>query len=85
MSLIAVKHSSVTVTVTGPLHIANVFDNCFTSIAEKTKVNIKFSNKSFRDFLLHPNEEWLFIAPTDTHEGKLTISSLSSDKSIGPK
>ena len=85
MSLIAMKHSSVTVTVTGPLQIANVFDNCFTSIAEKTKVDIRFSNKSFQDSLLHPNEEWLFIALADAHEGKLIISSLNSDKSISPK
>ena len=43
--------------VTDPLHIANIFNDYFSSIAEKTKANIKFSNKSFKDFLYHPNAE----------------------------
>ena len=45
---------------------------------------MKFSNKSFQDFLHHPNEESLFITPTDAHEVNLIISSLNSDKSTGP-
>ena len=45
-------------TVTDQLHIANIFKHfCFSSIAEKTKANIKFLNKSFQDFLHYPNEE----------------------------
>ena len=92
-SLIAIKHSSASnihmlthkgATVTDPLHIANINNNYFSPIAEKTKANIKFSNKSFQDFLHHPNEESLFITPTDAHEVNLTISSLNSDKSTGP-
>ena len=71
-------------TVTDPLYIANIFNDYFSSIAEKTKANIKFSNKSFQDFLHHPNPEWLFITPTDAHEVSLIISSLNSDKSTGP-
>ena len=55
-SLIAIKHSSASnvhmlthkgATVTDPLHIANTFRDYFSSIAEKTEANIKFSNKSF--------------------------------------
>ena len=71
-------------TATGPLRIANIFNEYFSSITEKTKANIKFSNKSFQDFLHHPNEESLFITPTDAHEVNLIISSLNSDKSTGP-
>ena len=71
-------------TVTDPLHIANIFNDYFSSIAEKTKANIKFSNKSFQDFLHHPNADSLFITPTDAHEVNLIISSLNSDKSTGP-
>ena len=70
-------------TVTDPLHNANIFNDYFSSIAEKTKANIKFSNKSFQDFLHHPNAESLFVTTTDAHEVNL-ISSLNSDKSIGP-
>ena len=71
-------------TVTDPLHIANIFNDYFSSIAEKTKAKINFSNKSFQDFLHHPNEESLFITPTDAHEVNLIISSLNSDKLTGP-
>ena len=56
-------------TVTNPLHIANIFNDYFSSVKEKTKVNIKFSNKS------------LFIPSTDAHEVNLIISSLNSNKS----
>ena len=71
-------------TVTDLLHIVNIFNDYFSSIAEKTKANIKFSNRSFQDFLHHPKEESLFITPTDAHEVNLIISWLNSDKSTGP-
>ena len=92
-SLIAIKHSPASnihmltckgATVTDPLHIANIFNDYFSSIAEKTKANIKFSNKSLQNFLYHTNTESLFIAPTDTREVNLIMSSLNSDKSTGP-
>ena len=69
---------------TDPLRIANIFNDYFSSIAEKTEANIKFSNKSFQYFLHHPNEETLFITPTDAHEVNLIISLLNSNKSTGP-
>ena len=71
-------------TVTDPLLIANIFNDYFSSIAKKTKANIKFLNKSLQDFLHHLNEESLFITPTDAHEVNLIISSVNSDKSTGP-
>ena len=70
--------------VTDPLSFANIFNDYFSSITEKTKANIKFSNISFQDFLHHPDEESLFITPTDAHEVNLIISSLNSNKSTGP-
>ena len=72
------------VTGTDPLYIANTFNDYFSSIAEKAKANIKFSNISFQVFLHHPNEESLFIAPTDAHEINLIISLLNSNRSTGP-
>ena len=71
-------------TVTDPLHIANIFNDHFSSVAEKAKANIKFSNRSFQNFLHHPNEELLFITPRDAHEVNLIISLLNSNKSTGP-
>ena len=32
-------------TVTDPMNVANIFNDSFSSIAENTKANIKFSNK----------------------------------------
>ena len=87
-SLIAAKHSSASnmhgAEVTTPMRITNVFNDYFSSVAEKAKVNIKFSNKSFQSFLHNPNEESLLATPTYAHEVNLIISSLNSDKSIGP-
>ena len=48
-------------TATDPLHITNIFNDYLSLIAEKTKANITFSNRSFQDFLHHPNTESLFI------------------------
>ena len=69
-------------TVIYSLHTANIFDYYFSSIAEKTIVNIKFSNKSFQDFLHHPNEQSLFIAAADAHAVHL-MSSLNGNKYNG--
>ena len=70
--------------VTDPQCIANIFNDYFSSIAEKTKANIKFSNKSFQYFLHHTNEKSLFITSADAHKVNLIISSLNSNKSTGP-
>ena len=86
------KHSSASnihmlihksATVTDRLQIANNFNDHFSSIAQKTKANTKFSNKSGQDVLHNPKEESVFIAATDVREGNLIISSLNSDKSTG--
>ena len=50
------------VTATDPLHIANIFNDYFNSATVKYQINIKFLNKSFQNFLHHPDEESLFIS-----------------------
>ena len=74
-------HNSAT--VTKPLHIAIVFNEYFSSTAEKSKNTIKSSNKSFQDFL-HPDEESLFVATIDAHKVNLIISALFTNKSTDP-
>ena len=64
------------------MDIANTFNDYFSSFAEKSRANIKSSNKSFHDLLQHPNEELLFITLTDAHKVN-NIISLNSDKSTG--
>ena len=38
-------------TISNPMAISNIFNNYFSSIANKTKLNISFSHKHFSDFL----------------------------------
>ena len=71
-------------TATDSLHIANIFNDYLSSIAEKTKANITFSNKSFQDFLHHPNAVSLFTTLIDSLELSLIIPLLNSEKSTGP-
>ena len=49
-----------------PLKIANVFNNCFSSIGEKTQSKTRFSNKNYTDYLHGENFNYFFIAPTDS-------------------
>ena len=72
-----------TIPITDPLHIANIFNDYFSSVEEeKTKVNIKFQNKSFQDFLHHSNKS-CYYSTTDAHEGNLIISPRNSNKFTG--
>ena len=57
-------------TITDPTTTSNVFNNYFTSIAEKTKSNIKFSPKH-TDYLSSTNTNTLntfFLTPTDKND-----------------
>ena len=38
----------------------------FSTIAEKTKAKVRFSNKSFDEFLQYPNENSFFLRPTSS-------------------
>ena len=71
-------------TITDPTSMSNVFNNYFTSIAEKTKSNIKFSPKQYTDYLSSTNTNTFFLTPTDKNEIAFIISSLDSHKSSGP-
>ena len=64
-------------TITDPTTMSNVFNNYFTSIAEKTKSNIKFSPKHYTDYLSNTNP---FLTPTDKNEISFIILSLDSHK-----
>ena len=71
-------------TITDPTSMSNVFNNYFTSIAEKTKSNIKFSPKQYTDYLSSTNTNTFFLTPTDKNEIAFIISSLDSHKSSDP-
>ena len=69
---------------TNQVEISNIFNNYFASIAEKTKVNINYSHKHFSDFLNDKNQNSFFLSPANKYEIQNVISSLNSNKSVGP-
>ena len=73
-TIISIKNITTTIphsvefnnrTITDPTTMSNVFNNYFTSIAEKTKLNIKFSPKHYTDYLSSTNTNTFFLIPTD--------------------
>ena len=66
-----------------PLTIANAFNNYFSSIGEKAQPKIKFSNKTYTDYLQGYELNSFFITPTDREQVISIISSLSDNKSSG--
>ena len=90
-TIISIKNITTTIphsiefnnrTITDPTTMSNVFNNYFTSIAEKTKSNIKFSPKH-TDYLSNTNTN-TFLTPTDKNEISFIILSLDSHKQSGP-
>ena len=80
-------HKTLTVngtTISNAMEISNIFNNYFSSIASKTKLNVSFSHKHFSDFLKNRSSISFFISPSDKTEIENVISSLDSNKSVGP-
>ena len=71
-------------TISNLMKILNIFNNYFSSIATKTRLNISFSHKHFSDFLKNRSNISFFVSPTDKTEIENVISSLDSNKSVGP-
>ena len=63
--------------------MSHIFNNYFTSTAEKTKSRLKLSAKHYTDYLSDTNTNSLFLTPTDKNEISF-ISSLDYHKSSGP-
>ena len=70
--------------INDPVSIANTFNNFFTSVAEIVYSKIKFSNKSFKNFLSSEISDSFLITSTNKEEIYKVISSLKSNKSCGP-
>ena len=91
-TIISVKNITATIphsiefknrTITDPTAMSNVFNNYFTSIAEKKKSNIKFSPKH-TNYLPNTNTNTFLLTRTDKNEISFIISSLDSHKSSDP-
>ena len=70
-------------TVTNPKKTANIFNEYFSTIAEKVKAKIKFSNKLFDEFYHYASKTSLFLNLTTTDEVVNVISSLNKGKTLG--
>ena len=65
------------------MEISNIFNNYFSSIASKTKLNISFLHKHFSDFLKNRSNISFFVSPTGKTEIENIISSFDSNESVG--
>ena len=64
--------------------LANVFNNYFSSIGEKTRSKARFSNKNYTDYLHGETFNSFFITTTDSEEITSIMSLLNNNKSSGP-
>ena len=71
-------------TIDNPKRIANIFNNYFSTVGEKTQTKTKYSYKNYTDYLTKENRNSFFLSPTDKEEIKLILSSLDISKPTGP-
>ena len=55
-------------TVTNSVEIANIFNNHFTSVAEKTRANVNYSHKHFSESIENDSSKSFFLSPTKKKE-----------------
>ena len=55
-------------TISNPMKFSDIFNNYFSSIATKAKLNISFSHKHFSDFLKNRSNISFFVSPTGKTE-----------------
>ena len=70
--------------ITKSTTIDNIFNDFFHSVALAVQSEIKFSCKSFSEYLLSKYHDSFIITPTSMAEIDAIISSLNSNKSTGP-
>ena len=69
--------------ITESTTFANIFNDFFHSVATAIQSKIKFSCKSFNDYLFSKNYDSFTITPTSKTEINAITSSLSSNKLTG--
>ena len=71
-------------TLSNQMEISNIFNNYFSSIATKMKLNISFSYKHYSDFLKNRSNISFFVSSKDKTKIENVMYSLDSNKSVGP-
>ena len=64
-------------TVTNPVEIANIFNNHFASVAEKTRANVNYSHKHFSACMGNKFSKSFCLSPTNKNEISSIISNLN--------
>lgn len=70
--------------ITDPIRIANEFNNFFANIGHSLSNSIPKVNKSFEDYMPHPQVSSFFMNPTTAHEIENLILDLKPGKACGP-
>ena len=70
-------------TATNSVEIAKIFNNHFAFVAEKTRTNVNYSQKHFSEYIEN-NSISFFLFPTNKNEILSIISSLNTNKYVGP-
>ena len=70
--------------IDNPERIANIFNNYFSTIGEKTQAKVKHSHKKYTDYLSNENPDTFFLSPTNKEEIKFILFSLDISKPTGP-
>ena len=70
--------------IDNPERTANIFNNYFSTVGEKTQAKIKHSHKKYTDYLSNENPDIFFLSPTNKEEIKFILSTLEINKSTGP-
>ena len=71
-------------TLSNQMEISNIFNNYFSSIVTKMKLNISFSYKHYSDFLKNRSNISFFVSSKDKTKIENVMYSLDSNKSVGP-
>ena len=70
--------------IDSPERIANIFNNYFSTIGEKTLAKMKHSHKKYTDYFTNENPDSFFLSPNKKEEIKFILSYLDVNKSTGP-
>ena len=70
--------------IDNPERIANIFNNYFSSINDKTQARIEHSHKNYTDYFSDENADIFFLSPTNKEEIKFIHFSLDINKFSGP-
>ena len=62
--------------------IANIFNNYFSTIGEKTQAKMKYSHENYSDHLTNENPNAFFLSPRGKEEIKLILSLLDKIKQL---